>query len=408
MVKETIECKLCGKTMTQLGRHLKTKHGINGVIYNEQFPNAPLMSEARKAKNARKDISPNNIEFWLKKGLSNEDAQLRLIKHKKKISKNSKNKSPFSLQYWVDKGMTDIDAKKHLSESNSRDKMFFIEKYGEEIGIKKYKSMQEKKAYSNSKEKMRDIGMSSTAIDIEVDRRWNNVSKKSFITRFGEKEGLIKYNAFCVSQKIKSKRTIDYWMSQGLSKSEAKKELSRFQNRGLDFWTSKYGDVVGVVKYKKWVNECTKNLKYGGGNISKASQKFFNSLFEWLILECSNIQYFDHNQYEFMIKNESGHKLYLDCYFEFGGCKFGIEYNGDYWHANPNIYESETEISYPGGSKKARDIWYRDKLKKQDFEKEKINIMYVWEQQAIDDEIGEFCKIKEYIERIIDENNNKK
>ena len=41
-----------------------------------------------------------------------------------------------------------------------------------------------------------------------------------------------------------------------------------------------------------------------------------------------------------------------------------IEFNGDYWHANPTKYNSNSEIIYPNNIKKlASDIWEEDAYK---------------------------------------------
>lgn len=54
-----------------------------------------------------------------------------------------------------------------------------------------------------------------------------------------------------------------------------------------------------------------------------------------------------------------------------------IEVNGDYWHANPKIYESNffnTRLQ-----KYAFEIWEIDKLKNQVAKLDKKKIFYIWE-----------------------------
>jgi len=394
METETIECKICGSIMSQLGRHLVIKHGIDGKEYQERFPNAPLMSDVRKKKNAYKSISPNNIEFWMKKYSTLEEAEQALINHKKKISINSKKTSPFSLQYFIDSGLNETEAKLRLSENNRRDKNYFVEKYGEVLGKQKFESMNSRKSYSNSKQKLIDNGKSNDEILNYSQYIWNQTSKEAFVKRYGD-DGLKLYDEYCLKQKIKSKRSLEYWLNLGLSEKEAKRELNIFQSRGLKFWIEKFGNEEGLIKYKKWIEKVREHSNLSG--ISESSQDFFEKFFS-VFTKASNIQYYRISGNEYSINNQDGFKLFLDCYFEYIGKRYGIEYHGDYWHANPKLYESNDLISYPGKKLFAREVWNRDKLKHLDFEKEDIKIFHVWESDVELNTDIEINKIIKYIE----------
>lgn len=57
-----------------------------------------------------------------------------------------------------------------------------------------------------------------------------------------------------------------------------------------------------------------------------------------------------------------------------------IEYNGDYWHANPKKYKHDDVLKFPRKQfKKASDIWYRDSIKKKLIEEKGYNFVYIWE-----------------------------
>lgn len=56
-----------------------------------------------------------------------------------------------------------------------------------------------------------------------------------------------------------------------------------------------------------------------------------------------------------------------------------IEVNGDYWHANPKFYNYDDEINYSGGKCLVKEIWDRDRLKKENAEKYGYVIIYLWE-----------------------------
>ena len=45
------------------------------------------------------------------------------------------------------------------------------------------------------------------------------------------------------------------------------------------------------------------------------------------------------------------------------GSKILLEVNGDFWHANPKLYNAEHILKFVQGSLTAKDIWDRDKQK---------------------------------------------
>ena len=78
-----------------------------------------------------------------------------------------------------------------------------------------------------------------------------------------------------------------------------------------------------------------------------------------------------------------------------------LEINGDYWHANPSIYESEDLLNFAWGRKKAKEIWSKDEIKRLLAEKHNYKVIYLWEFEIIktkDEElidlINEKLKIK--------------
>jgi hypothetical protein len=67
-----------------------------------------------------------------------------------------------------------------------------------------------------------------------------------------------------------------------------------------------------------------------------------------------------------------------------------IEFNGDYWHANPIKYTSDQVISYPKGIKRtAQEVWDKDKRKIEFAKSKGYEVLTVWE--------NDFDKSKEQI-----------
>ncbi len=58
-----------------------------------------------------------------------------------------------------------------------------------------------------------------------------------------------------------------------------------------------------------------------------------------------------------------------------------LEINGDYWHANPNLYEKNHEFTRNGEILTAEAVWERDRLKKSLAEAEGYRVIYLWESE---------------------------
>ena len=56
-----------------------------------------------------------------------------------------------------------------------------------------------------------------------------------------------------------------------------------------------------------------------------------------------------------------------------------MEINGDYYHANPSIYESGTILRIHHNDIKVDDIWADDVKKKRLAESKGYNVVYLWE-----------------------------
>jgi hypothetical protein len=59
-----------------------------------------------------------------------------------------------------------------------------------------------------------------------------------------------------------------------------------------------------------------------------------------------------------------------------------IEANGNYWHANPDIYDEEHEFIFPGNCKtKAKDIWKLDIYKIEIAKQNGFDVLTIWESE---------------------------
>jgi len=98
-------------------------------------------------KNMR--IGPNQIKYWTKKGYNEDDAKIKISEHQSKIAKGTVRKGtgkyPNQIEYWIKKGYNENDAIKKISERQSTFNLKkCIEKYGEIEGKQKWLDRQEK------------------------------------------------------------------------------------------------------------------------------------------------------------------------------------------------------------------------------------------------------------------------
>lgn len=58
-----------------------------------------------------------------------------------------------------------------------------------------------------------------------------------------------------------------------------------------------------------------------------------------------------------------------------------IEFNGDFWHANPRQYRSDDIIKHPRSEKKVSDVWELDAIKHTCAKINGYDIFVVWEDE---------------------------
>lgn len=178
-------------------------------------------------------------------------------------------------------------------------------------------------------------------------------------------------------------RTIKYWTGLGYTQEQAIERLGKFQARDLDFFINKYGEEEG---YKKWQHKKDKWLKtlsektdeekrainrkklYKNGSVSKGEKELFNQL-------CSKtglplISQLVLNRYDDLTKIYSFDICFQDKI---------IEYNGDFWHANPEKYNYNDYIKMPQKTIKASEIWESDLKKIECAKQQGYKVLIVWE-----------------------------
>lgn len=154
-----IKCEMCHTSHKQLASHLHNKHKISVPQYLEQFPNAKTVCETTSQKYRERLAGENNP--WFNHGgtlssfsrknkkyanMSEEDKDV-VIKRaiddyiKTTLAENR----PMNVQYWINRGLSEEEAAAVVSKRQSTFSLAkCIEKHGEEEGKAKWAARQEK------------------------------------------------------------------------------------------------------------------------------------------------------------------------------------------------------------------------------------------------------------------------
>lgn len=191
---------------------------------------------------------------------------------------------------------------------------------------------------------------------------------------------------------------LDYWIEQTNGDVERAKELlhQRQQTFSLEKCIEKYGDVEGHKIWKKrqekWQNTLKSKSdeerieinrkKLNVNSISKVERELYNELLAF------------NNNIIAQLQLKSADNFFI---YDIALNNKIIEYNGDYWHASKNRFNSDDIVRHnrrTGAPIYAKEIWEHDK-EKLDFAKSLgYDVLVIWESEYKNDkkDVLEKCK----------------
>lgn len=317
------------------------------------------------------------------------------------VEELSKKKNTFSLngciqkygevdgpKIWQDRLNTKLknqkDNFKNKKWNNGRTLEEYQKRYGVEDGYNRWYKRNIRHSYMVSSQRYIDeFGENGKSIIREIK---DNTSLDSFIKRYGDSAGPIKYAEYIEKCKNSSKRSINYWIKLCGNIDDAKKLLNDYQNNtSLDKFIKRYGDTDGRKKYLTAVCSAT---SHGFNAHSKISQKLFWELYNDLEqLNEKNTNFFELNAECNFFKNDKLIKV------DFKYQNKIIEFNGDFWHANPLYYKKDDIIK----ETKASDIWQRDYNRNEWLKSAGYLILVIWENEYINYPKETLLKCKNFI-----------
>lgn len=185
---------------------------------------------------------------------------------------------------------------------------------------------------------------------------------------------------------------IKYWIKKGYSEEEAKQKVSERQSTfTLEKCIEKYGEEDGIKRYTerqtKWSAKVEAMYQQGmfskvpltqnSSIFSKFEKDMVDSIIDELDLDIDDINCYKNSQFQLSnVNDKCGNKIFS---YDF---KFGnkiIEFNGDFWHMNPDMYDSD--YVHPYSNLSAEEKWEIDEIKLNCAFQNGYEILTIWEQE---------------------------
>lgn len=302
------------------------------------------------------------IEYWIKRGYTEEEAKLNissLQKYANSCVKNHhtlsyddfenkedallffKSRSQYCPEFWLKRGYTYNDAIKHVSELQTKCAQKFIEIYKKDP--QKYKHL-----FNTTKEYWIAKGYTEDEAKQLQSERQRTFSKDICIKKYGEKAGLIVFN------------------------NRQKKWQQTIHNR--------YKDGIVLSSFKTY---------------SDISQDLFNKILKFYNENNKDYVFYETKNKEYFLLRENKSYYFYD-FTDLNQRKM-IEFNGDVFHANPNIF-NETDTPHPYYKNlTSKDIWEKDQQKINFAIKHNFDVLIVWEKDYRENQKDVLEKCKQFL-----------
>lgn len=297
--------------------------------------------------------------------------------------KEKGRKSSHSLELYIERYGEFEGTKKYkvFKDKNDRSHTLegYIDKHGEEEGLKRWNSFCERNGYTNTleynieeygiiegtlryNERLYHLNWNTKEQRLSEPERYNRIQEKvSYsLTSDGylENNGLEAYKYY-IKNKANNSLPI---LQERMGNKEGLKRYNKIRDKikyscSLSGYIDKHGE-EGTKLYKSWKSSTLKNSSF----VSKVSQKFCNILYsrlEELSYNLDKVYYNNLNQEYLLILEDR-------CYFyDWVDTinKICIEFNGDAFHANPNIYNKLDTPNPFNNELTSEEIWSSDKIK---------------------------------------------
>lgn len=269
----------------------------------------------------------------------------------------------------------------------------YVIRYGEVLGTEKFKAYCDKQAYSNTFEyKSEKRGWTRERFNQYI--KDTTITLDNLVRKYGGVEGNRRWEEFKIKQKDAGISLKFFQNKYGKEKGELKyKEVNKSKRLIKENFIRKYGD----DGENKWNEFCerrqTKNSKF---YYSKISQELFSELMKQIPDNKINDIFFATKNYEYIFNHTSFENCFFVDFYDKSTHRI-IEFNGDYYHANPKLYNEDyfnTKLN-----KYARDIWKSEKFKLDSIKHyfPEVEILTIWQNEYSANPTGAIEKCLQFL-----------
>lgn len=375
-----VECKICGGLFNSLQSHLPHKHSMSVPDYKIKFNLTDDDCFSKSYIDKLKEIA-NDPEIMAKRSQSLESFILRYGEELGKERYDEfcrKSGYGATIDYYIETFGEELETEKYnnkiekLKLSNTLNGL--IETHGEDVGKEIWKKRCSDMSFTISLDGFKHRHGEELGL-IKFNKcqklKLKNRTLNGFIESHGEEKGTELYNLMCDSHKL----NIDWCISKfgeeaGTIEYDRRRAVNKF-SKSLDGYIDRHGEVEGFIKWSEMVNNKLQKLKI---NYSKIASDLFNNIYNILDEEAKKSCMYQPFTKEFVIKNNESGSVYM---VDFKLNNKIIEFNGDYFHTNPNIYPP---TFYNKTKKKtALQIWDYDKIKSDYIKSLGYELLIIWE-----------------------------
>jgi len=327
--------------------------------YERKYPELSYEEHLKIKENLieqKRNNSKTNIKYWIKRYPEKSLEELEELR-----SKVAKENNKCNIEYWIKKY-----PEKTLEELKILHLSFYKSWYKKQEG----RGKGEKNCNSKQNTTQQQRNANSPRNIAFYERKYPELSHEEHLKLL---QDFFNKNALAIKHAVKT-TNIEYYLNQGMSEQEAKLALHKRQTTfSLEKCIKKYGEIEGLKKFsdrqQKWLKNLQHNFTKNGDGRSPQSQfakDIIKKCCKYLNISIPKKEKYIYDQkfnraysYDFLFKNKI------------------IEFQGDYWHCNPNLYDA----SFYNKTKKqiAKDIWEYDKQKLECANLYGYDVLYIWE-----------------------------
>ena len=280
-------------------------------------------------------------------------------------------------------GIPRSELERYCFEKRRVTKENMISRYGEVEGLAKWDDYLIRQSFTNSKEyHMEKFGKTEEEWDQYNKNR--SMTKENMISRYGEVEGLAKWNEYTERQRYTNMK--EYYVEKfGENWEEELNKTNSAKAITLENMILKYGEIEGKERYFK-------SLDGRKNGYSLMASNFFNNLEALILKDFPNLSdkiYFLPKNKEYCI--HTGDKAYFYDFVITKDINICVEFYGDVFHANPNIYKADDKpIHFYNKDITSQEIWVNDNIKNNKIIERKFILFVVWESYLKIDSFTEY------------------